>query len=139
MTLANKGTITSAFEHTIRHVSGLEPLWNYMKNKHEWSDHTMESVNWKAHGQSLRRKVKQRTHYYIKLVNGILPTNSDLHMKDSVRCLCPSCHTARKIGLMCCDAPILDAHSCDNTFCVHYTTSVLSNERARSCKSCCSR
>ena len=38
MTLANKGTITSAFEHTIRHVSGLEPLWNYMKNKqqHNW-------------------------------------------------------------------------------------------------------
>jgi exonuclease III len=95
MTLANKGTITSALEHIIRHVTGLQPLWNYIKNKHEWSDHTMESVNWKAHGQSLRRKVKQRTHY-IKLVNGILPTNSVLHRKDSVRCLCPSCHTAKE-------------------------------------------
>jgi hypothetical protein len=31
MTLANKGTITSAFEHTIRHVTGQEPLWNYIK------------------------------------------------------------------------------------------------------------
>ena len=88
--LTTQGTVTSNYATSVRHLAGQKPLRQYIQARHQWSDHTMQSVNWKAHGTSLRRNMKRRTTL-IKLVHGILPTNSSLHRKDPVRCLCPSC------------------------------------------------
>ena len=50
----------------------------------------MATVNWKAHGTSLRRNLSKKTHL-VKYVHGILPTNSKLHRNDLIRRCCPRC------------------------------------------------
>jgi hypothetical protein len=50
----------------------------------------MSSINWKAHGASLRKDIQKRTHL-IKLVHGILPTNAKLHRQDITQSRCPAC------------------------------------------------
>ena len=85
------GSITSNYKKAIRHQATYKPLMQYIQDKNGWSITTMDRINWKAHGASLRRRMMRRDHF-IKLVHGILPTNHHLHRYDPSRRGCPTCN-----------------------------------------------
>jgi hypothetical protein len=91
----NDVTITSNFSVSLRHHASSAPLMTYMQKRHNWTQATINAVNWEAHGNSLRRELKHRTHL-IKLVHNILPTNAHIHRRDPFRCICPSCNREKE-------------------------------------------
>lgn len=84
------GTHTSTYEAVIRHQATHSGLLKYIQERNGWSDWVVKSVNWEAHGASLRQRIKHRTHF-VKLVHGIIPTCRQLHRHDPIRRLCPLC------------------------------------------------
>ena len=85
--------VTSNYAVKIRYQATYGPLLRVLQERYGWDAKTASFINWKANGTSLRRRMKRRSHY-IKLVQGILPTNRKLHRKDQVRRLCPACYEA---------------------------------------------
>ena len=85
-----RGTITSRYASAIRHQSSYEPLLKHIQERNHWRAHTPSQVNWPAHGAALRKRQKRRPHF-IKLVQGILPTNHSVHRNDPSRRGCPIC------------------------------------------------
>ena len=85
-----KGTITSSYEAAIRHQATYPSLFKHLRSRNGWSERTAMSINWKAHGTSLRKQLKRKSHY-IKLVNGVLPTCRHVHRADQTRNKCPLC------------------------------------------------
>ncbi len=43
--LTTQGTVTSNYATSVRHLAGQKPLRQYIQARHQWSDHTMQSVN----------------------------------------------------------------------------------------------
>jgi hypothetical protein len=87
------GTITSHYEAALRYHASAEPLRQYMRDRNQWTQITFDTINWSSHGHCIRSNMQKRTHL-IKLVHGILPTNSKLHRRDPIRSLCPGCKRA---------------------------------------------
>ena len=87
------GSMTKHYEAAARYQSTQPGLAKYIQERYGWSANAMKNVNWSAHGASLRRKIKRKTHY-TKLVHGILPTCKNIHRSDPLRNKCPLCHTA---------------------------------------------
>ena len=101
------GTVTSHYVATIRYQASAEPLRAHLRARNQWSPATLEHINWKAHGASIRHHMHRRTHI-IKLVNGILPTNARLHRNDPIRDRCPCwCRRNKEdwTHILRCDAP----------------------------------
>jgi hypothetical protein len=100
------GTITSHYESALRYQATAEPLQKYLRERHHWNQTTFDSINWTAHGKSIRYHMHKRTHL-IKLVHGILPTNSNLHRNDPIRSLCPCCRKQPEDWkhILQCDSP----------------------------------
>ena len=69
------GTVTRHYESALRYHASAEPLRTHLRDRNQWSQRTFNTINWTAHGQSIRHIMSNRTHI-IKLVHGILPTNS---------------------------------------------------------------
>ena len=84
------GSITKNFAQTIRYQASAPELQQYIQDQNKWNLQVFNSVNWPAHGTSLRARIDKRTHL-IKLVHGILPTGKVLHRKDTLRSRCPAC------------------------------------------------
>ena len=89
------GTVTSHYETALRYHASAEPLRVHLRDRNKWSQGTFDAINWTAHGTSIRQHMAKRTHI-IKLVHGILPTNSKLHRNDPIRSLCPCCRAIRE-------------------------------------------
>ena len=85
-----KGTITAHYDTAIRHQATYPALYKYLQERHGWTTRVMSTINWKAHGDSLRKHINRKTHY-TKLVHGILPTCKNVHRKDPIRSKCPLC------------------------------------------------
>ena len=85
-----QGTVTSKYASAIRHQATYEPLIKYLRIKHGWSPYVSDRINWKAHGASLKKNIKHQQHY-VKLVQGILPTNHQVYRHDPMRRGCPLC------------------------------------------------
>lgn len=85
-----QGSVTSNYKKAIRHQATHKPLLMYIQARYGWLATDMDTINWKAHGASLKKRMKQRDHF-IKLVHGLLPTNHNLHRNDASRRGCPAC------------------------------------------------
>ena len=85
-----EGTVTSSFAATLRHAYCGPPLIAYIRKKNNWTVATVESVNWPAHGQALRKQQTRRIQY-VKYVHDILPTNNHLNKLDNGKRTCPCC------------------------------------------------
>ena len=88
--LLPQGTITSNHEAALRNQATGPPLLKTMKIKYGWTNRSVSYINWRAHGSSLRKQMPKRTHL-IKLVHGLLPTNTSIHRHDPIRRMCPAC------------------------------------------------
>ena len=100
------GTVTSKYESALRFQASAQPLKEYIRIRNNWSVQTCDTVNWTAHGKSLRSHLPRKTHL-VKLVHGILPINSKIHRHDQVRSLCPCCKRQRETWqhILQCPAP----------------------------------
>jgi hypothetical protein len=65
-----EGTVTSHYESALRYHATAEPLRKHIRERNQWSQQTFETINWTAHGKSIRQHIAKRTHL-IKLVHGI--------------------------------------------------------------------
>jgi exonuclease III len=86
-----EGTITSSFATTLRHAYCGPPLMEYIRTRNNWTEATLASVNWQAHGSAIRKQLPRRLHY-VKLVHDILPTHSRQNRIDKGKRTCPCCH-----------------------------------------------
>ena len=100
------GTVTSHYESALRYHATAEPLRVHLRERNQWTQPTFDTINWTAHGQSIRQHMAKRTHI-IKLVHGILPTNATLHRQDPIRNLCPCCRAHKEdwCHIIKCNAP----------------------------------
>ncbi len=70
-----EGTVTSSHAATLRHAYCGQPLLEAVRIKNSWSEATVTSINWQAHGSALRKQMPRRIHF-VKLVHDILPTHA---------------------------------------------------------------
>jgi hypothetical protein len=82
--LFEMGTVTSRYDENIR-------MWAV---KHQWTEATMEKINWISHGQALKRNTHRRSHL-IKFLYNILPTTGMLNKFDGGQRTCPLCEAKR--------------------------------------------
>ena len=82
--------ITSNIATHIRHQSSCASLMEYIKRQQNWSETTLRSVNWEAHGKSMRNELPHRIHL-VKLVHNILPINANIHRRHITKSQCLSC------------------------------------------------
>jgi hypothetical protein len=77
------GTVTSNYESALRYQATARPLQEYIRSRNNWTSNVCETINWSAHGKSLRRHIHRKTHL-VKLVHRILPINSTLNRNDPI-------------------------------------------------------
>jgi hypothetical protein len=85
------GSITGKFAATLRVAYCGPRLLKYLQVKYNWTDATIATVNWEAHGSSLGKHIKRSSTHYNKLVQDILPTNAWLNKLDKGTRTCPKC------------------------------------------------
>jgi hypothetical protein len=85
-----EGTVTTKYAQTIRHRATTSPLRSHIQEKNQYSDSTMEKINWLAHGKAMKAMIKRRTHL-TKLVHECLPTLERQNKFDSGNRKCPGC------------------------------------------------
>ena len=98
------GTITYKLQAFVRHADTAPALEAYIQQRCKWSQSTMESVDWAAHGNALQRGIHDRVRL-TKLVHDLLPTNHFVHQFiEGRKSTCPSCtcdHEDRDHVLRC--------------------------------------
>ncbi|KAI2508230.1 hypothetical protein MHU86_6159 [Fragilaria crotonensis] len=97
------GSMTKNYESAIRYQATKPGLAKHIQERYGWSASVMNNVNWRAHGSSLRKQIKRKTHY-TKLVHEILPTGkctSERSTETSARYVMQ----LRKIGVIYSDVP----------------------------------
>ena len=87
-----EGTVTSSHAATLRHAYCGPPLLEYLRIKNKWSEATVSSINWQAHGSALGKQITRRIHF-VKLVHDILPTHCQQNRMDKGHRTCPCCHS----------------------------------------------
>ena len=76
------GTVTANYTAAIRYQATYKPLLTHIRQHYGWSEATVQTVNWKAHGCSIRKNIQKKSHV-VKLVQGLLPTNHKEHRKEA--------------------------------------------------------
>jgi hypothetical protein len=98
------GTITYNLQAFVRHADTAPALEAYIQQRCKWSQATMDSVDWAAHGNALQRGIHNRVRL-TKLVHDLLPTNHFVHQFiEGRKSTCPSCtsdHEDRDHVLRC--------------------------------------
>ena len=90
-----EGTVTAKYDEFIATQATAPPLQKYLADKHSWSDVVVETINWKAHGQALKKNKARRSHF-VKFVHDILPTTSLRNKYDGGKRTCPLCQHPRE-------------------------------------------
>jgi hypothetical protein len=85
-----KGSVTKKYAHMIRYQATAPDLQKHIMERNKWTQHIFQTINWPAHGSTLKARIDRRTHL-TKLVHGILPTGTVLHRKNMTRNQCPAC------------------------------------------------
>ncbi len=86
----DEGTITSRYEEAIRLRATGPSLKEYIRKKHKWKASIMESIDWRSHGQALKRNKQRQTHL-VKFIHNILPTTGLQNKFDGGTRSCPLC------------------------------------------------
>jgi hypothetical protein len=68
--LFSDGTVTGHYSRELLHQASAKPLFEYIRRRNEWSESTLQAINWEAHAAAISMP---HTHV-VKLVHRILPT-----------------------------------------------------------------
>ena len=71
--LFSDGTVTGHYSRELLHQASAKPLFEYIRRRNEWSESTLQAINWEAHAAAITRTSMPHTHV-VKLVHRILPT-----------------------------------------------------------------
>ena len=86
-----KGTISSKLKPAIRRIATEKPLIERIKQQHAWTQETFDTIDWEAHGISVRNHY-HRKHFITKFLHNWLPTGSLTSRYDQkYAAKCPSC------------------------------------------------
>ena len=83
--------VTTNYGKAIRHATTSPDIRKYYRRKHEWSDSTMHTMDWDAHGKAMKTfpSTQQKTlHQYI---HGWLPTGDKMKQRHGILQRCPHC------------------------------------------------
>jgi hypothetical protein len=87
-------TVSRKLEQAIRFKAGTGPIHEYMRKRNTWSQETLDSIAWSAHGSSHSYHRKHRC-FLIKLCHRHLPLGQILHRRDTkYPASCPGCGAA---------------------------------------------
>ena len=67
------GTITGNYDRHLQHEATAKPLLAYIRDKNHWTPSIMNSINWVAHANALKKNLARKTHI-VKLLHELLPT-----------------------------------------------------------------
>lgn len=90
-----EGTITSKVISELRNYATTPPLRQHIQERNQWTDHTMNTINWRAHGKALNGMIEKRVHL-TKLVHENLPTFQRLNKMTRTERKCPACSGAEE-------------------------------------------
>ena len=86
-----KGTVSSKLKPALRRIATEGPLIERMKQQHNWTQAIFETIDWEAHGISVRNHY-HRKHFTIKFIHNWLPLGSLTSRYDQkYASKCPSC------------------------------------------------
>jgi hypothetical protein len=80
--LINEKTITRKLPQAIRFAAGSIGIRAYLRERNEWTEPILDSVNWEAHGAGHSHHRPQRC-YLIKLCHRHLPLGQKLHRRNA--------------------------------------------------------
>ena len=66
------GTITTKYRSALRKAASTDPIQHYIQNKNKWNNDEFASINWIAHGRSVRRFYHKK-QFIVKFVHEWLP------------------------------------------------------------------
>jgi hypothetical protein len=91
--LINDNTVSHKLPNAIQYQAGIGPLKTYLKARNNWSDETLESISWTAHGSA--HLYHQAHHsFFLKFCHRHLPLGKTLHHRDGkYPARCPGCHS----------------------------------------------
>ena len=86
--------ITSNIKANIRSAFGTGPMREYLQEKWQWSDETIEDIDWEAHGRALHRLPNSARISTTKMIHRWLPTSARQHELSQGRhpASCPICN-----------------------------------------------
>ena len=66
------GTITTKYRSALRRAAATDPIQHYIQSKHKWTNAEFASINWTAHGRSVRCFYHKK-QFIVKLIHEWLP------------------------------------------------------------------
>jgi hypothetical protein len=89
--------VSADIETTLRNASTSGDLRNYLQQKHNWNDTTVELVDWHIHGQALKSLNSNQRKTITQVIHGWLPLNGHpgMHLQNN-NLTCPECHIERE-------------------------------------------
>ncbi|KAI2494762.1 hypothetical protein MHU86_19757 [Fragilaria crotonensis] len=100
------GTVTGNYDRCLQHEATAKPLLEYIQTKNQWTPSIMNSVDWTAHANALKKHSTRKTHM-VKLLHELLPTTGQANRFDDGKRQCPLCPTTRedRDHILCCNHP----------------------------------
>ena len=84
-------SVTRKIPQALRFAAGSGPIRQYLRERNEWTEQTLEEIDWDAHGASHSYHRPQRC-YLIKLCHRHLPLGKTLHRRNNkYPATCPGC------------------------------------------------
>ena len=97
-------TITTKYRSALCKAASTDPIQHYIQNKNKWNDNEFASINWIAHGRSVRRFYHKK-QFIVKFIHEWLPLGRlTSKYKKHHHPTCPTCSHDIKDGdhLLCC-------------------------------------
>ena len=91
--VTSDGTVTAKYKDVLLVKSSSPALRKYIQEKNNWTEATMEMVNWSDHGKTFRSQTHCRVHLS-KMLHECLPTFHQLNKYGGNPRKCPACSTA---------------------------------------------
>jgi len=93
ITLKGECAFTSKWQSILQERAHAEALWQTICRNNKWCDDQFDMVDWAALKGFLKRQNRLSHLAYIKLLHGILNTNTQNNKFYRSSDLCPHCHT----------------------------------------------
>ncbi|KAI2494417.1 hypothetical protein MHU86_20100 [Fragilaria crotonensis] len=88
--LLSDGTVTGKYSSVLLHEASTKPLLKYIRKKNNWSESTLQTINWEAHSTAIQRTSVPHTHLVMYL-HRVLPTHAQANKFDGGHRKCVLC------------------------------------------------
>lgn len=89
--LLSDGTVTGKYSSVLLHEASTKPLLEYIRKKNNWSELTLQTINWEAHSTAIQRTSVPHTHHLVKYLHRVFPTHAQANKFDGGHRKCVLC------------------------------------------------